>query len=135
MTYRILDNPNVPNEQKGHVAADGIRWLEERAKAEQDKQDAARQKQEQIKETLAVREAEGKKRQEIQDEEKRKKEAAVFENEVRADFFENNPAASEDDWNRNRRQCMDQERRARASGQSMSRAKRRLLESGRYSGL
>lgn len=116
MSYRVLENKNVPRGLEQVYAQQAVAAAQARAKAEQEQREAETQRRKRIDEELAAIKVETARRKEQEAERQRKLAAERFENSLHEQFLTRNPGATEGDWSRNRRAIIDEAMKERAFG-------------------
>ncbi|MEP6637273.1 MAG: hypothetical protein ABJB97_11160 [Acidobacteriota bacterium] len=131
--YNVVMPEGVPPALAGLYAAESVNQAVVRAKAEEERHIADREKRERIAATLAQFEQDAIKREEAEAKQKRERERERFIAQQRALFLEANPGASESDWFSNRDPVIAAAMRERAAGRGpVDLEKQRLIATGRY---
>lgn len=131
MTFRILETPGVPRGLESYHAAEAARQVEARAAAEAAHYEEQRRIEARTKEGVAALLRGSEERKKLEVAAKQKRDAEALERFERQRFFDNAPAATEADWQRNRQTVLDEA--LRAGRGPVQAAKERLRASGRYS--
>jgi glutathione synthase/RimK-type ligase-like ATP-grasp enzyme len=100
MSYRILRDPSISIEENVRLAREALKQREEREARQQAALEADREKRKAIAEALEQRKQEAVERRATKEKADKQREAERLKIHLRAVFFNENPSATEEDFNR-----------------------------------
>jgi regulator of protease activity HflC (stomatin/prohibitin superfamily) len=131
MSYRVLEDPNVPRGMEAIYAQQAVATAQARAKAAQERREAESERQQAIKDNLAEIEKDSQKRAAETAEHERELAAKRLDQDLETAFFTANPSADEQTFKRLLPSLRDEHMKQATMGQFTD-IKAKLKASGRY---